>query len=212
MNAKLHTTALIFERGGSLPGFPNPHSWTVFPFPIHPGPPTKRDHGAPNSNKPSIHELPRHATDLDGSNRQWPCNLAKPGSAAPVVKEMGSNEDLIEDDYDSYDELFAQHFTDEKLSQLDGTEVAPRSQDRPPISSQTKSGQKSATNGKRFILQSKNSQDPRLQNEQKEKLPWAQRYAPRTLEELAVHKKKVSDVEQWLNNAFTGKSRKVCQS
>lgn len=125
---------------------------------------------------------------------------------------MGSNEDLIEDDYDSYDELFAQHFTDEKLSQLDGTEVAPRSQDRPPISSQTKSGQKSATNGKRFILQSKNSQDPRLQNEQKEKLPWAQRYAPRTLEELAVHKKKVSDVEQWLNNAFTGKSRKVCQS
>lgn len=173
----------------------------------------KRDHCAPHSNKPSIRELPRNTTDLNGSKRRWPCKVAKSGSAAPAVKEMGDNEDLIEDDYDSYDELFAQHFTGEKLSQLDGAEVVPASQDKPPISSQTKSArslQKSTNNAKRFILQSKTPRCPDLQNEQK--LPWAQRYAPQTLEELAVHKKKVSDVEQWLTNALTGKSRKVCQN
>lgn len=206
-----------YPPGLSLPVFPNPHSCIIsVTDPSNSltrvqNPPMKRDHGAPHLNKQSIHELPRHTADLNGSKRRWPCNLAKSGSAAPAVKEMGDNEDLIEDDYDSYDELFAQHFTVEKLSQLDGTEAVP-TQDKPPISFRTKSGQKPTNNAKRFILRSKTSQDPKLQNERKEKLPWAQRYAPQTLEELAVHKKKVSDVEQWLNNALTGKSRKVCQN
>lgn len=34
--------------------------------------------------------------------------------------------------------------------------------------------------------------------------PWTERYAPQTLEELVVHKKKVQDVKQWLGEALQG--------
>jgi len=40
--------------------------------------------------------------------------------------------------------------------------------------------------------------------------PWAELYAPTTLDELAVHKKKVTDVRTWLEHVFEGRSRKVC--
>ena len=39
--------------------------------------------------------------------------------------------------------------------------------------------------------------------------PWSDRYSPMSLEELAVHKKKVADVRDWLNNVFQGRSKKV---
>ena len=42
--------------------------------------------------------------------------------------------------------------------------------------------------------------------------PWWERYAPASLEELAVHKRKVSDVRNWLDDAFHGRSRKVQHS
>ncbi|KAL4783868.1 Rad17 cell cycle checkpoint protein-domain-containing protein [Aspergillus varians] len=127
---------------------------------------------------------------------------------------MDDNEDLIEDDYDSYDELFTQHFTDEKLSQLDNTEFVSASQEQHPIPSSaksTESQQKSINNTKRFILQSKpslNTNLPKHIQSREERLPWAQRYTPLTLEELAVHKRKVSDVEQWLKDALAGKAQK----
>ena len=39
--------------------------------------------------------------------------------------------------------------------------------------------------------------------------PWAEKYGPQDLEELMVHKKKVSDVRNWLDNAFRGYGCKV---
>ncbi|KAL8712417.1 MAG: hypothetical protein Q9220_003265 [cf. Caloplaca sp. 1 TL-2023] len=38
--------------------------------------------------------------------------------------------------------------------------------------------------------------------------PWAERYGPNSIEELAVHKKKVADVREWLHNALQGNSGK----
>lgn len=38
--------------------------------------------------------------------------------------------------------------------------------------------------------------------------PWNEKYGPVSLDELAVHKKKVSDVRTWLSDVFTGKERK----
>ncbi|KAF1999474.1 Rad17-domain-containing protein [Amniculicola lignicola CBS 123094] len=38
--------------------------------------------------------------------------------------------------------------------------------------------------------------------------PWNERFSPVTLDELAVHKRKVSDVRTWLSNVFNGKERK----
>ena len=42
-----------------------------------------------------------------------------------------------------------------------------------------------------------------------DKRPWAERYGPSNLEELAVHKKKVADVRGWLQSAFEGRHRHV---
>ena len=39
--------------------------------------------------------------------------------------------------------------------------------------------------------------------------PWAEKYGPENLEELMVHKKKVSDVRHWLENVLMGHDRKV---
>lgn len=40
--------------------------------------------------------------------------------------------------------------------------------------------------------------------------PWAEKYAPTSLDELMVHKKKISDVQSWLGGSFHGSDRKVC--
>lgn len=45
---------------------------------------------------------------------------------------------------------------------------------------------------------SKNADDTR---------PWAERFAPLNLEELAVHKRKVADVRQWLEDVISGRRR-----
>lgn len=39
--------------------------------------------------------------------------------------------------------------------------------------------------------------------------PWAEKYAPQDLEELAVHKKKVADVRGWLENVLGGRDPRV---
>lgn len=38
--------------------------------------------------------------------------------------------------------------------------------------------------------------------------PWAERYAPNSLDEIAVHKKKVADVQRWLADSLAGRSSK----
>lgn len=37
--------------------------------------------------------------------------------------------------------------------------------------------------------------------------PWSERFGPRTLDELAVHKKKVADVKKWLDDVINGRLR-----
>lgn len=38
--------------------------------------------------------------------------------------------------------------------------------------------------------------------------PWTEQYGPQSLDELAVHKKKVSDVRTWLEDVYSGQQRK----
>jgi cell cycle checkpoint protein len=40
--------------------------------------------------------------------------------------------------------------------------------------------------------------------------PWADRYGPANLEELAVHKKKATDVRKWLGEVLNGRDPRVC--
>lgn len=43
-----------------------------------------------------------------------------------------------------------------------------------------------------------------------DQLPWPDQYAPTNLDELAIHKKKATDVAGWLDGVFQGKDRRVC--
>jgi cell cycle checkpoint protein len=118
--------------------------------------------------------------------------------------------DLIEDDYDSYDEIFTQHLAKER------TDVTPSvsSRTRPPAPKPPPKPRRK-TQPKRFVLTSdelngstKKQTVPQPVGEH-DRRPWAQRFAPANLGELAVHKKKVSDVQHWLEDAFSGKRLEV---
>ena len=52
---------------------------------------------------------------------------------------------------------------------------------------------------KRFILDDQQTEDIRCK-------PWSEQYSPATTDELAVHKKKVADVREWLSGALSGRS------
>lgn len=47
---------------------------------------------------------------------------------------------------------------------------------------------------------------------EEDRRPWAEKYAPTNLDELAVHKRKVTDVRAWLDNVLHGRDRKVFAS
>ncbi|XWW99792.1 hypothetical protein V2A60_007804 [Cordyceps javanica] len=59
-----------------------------------------------------------------------------------------------------------------------------------------------ATSSQRFL------KPPRPTHADEDDLrPWSERFGPRNLDELAVHKKKVSDVRKWLGEVVSGKLR-----
>ena len=53
---------------------------------------------------------------------------------------------------------------------------------------------------------------PKPDQEANEELhrPWADKYGPINLDELAVHKKKVADVQKWLGDVLYGRNPSVC--
>lgn len=68
---------------------------------------------------------------------------------------------------------------------------------------------------KRFILPTTPVRETRSSSKAQESAPedlkpWAERFAPLGLDELAVHKRKVTDVQRWLEDVFLGRNRRVC--
>ncbi|KAB8205679.1 UAA transporter family-domain-containing protein [Aspergillus parasiticus] len=119
--------------------------------------------------------------------------------------EEEDNDDIIDDDYDSYDELFTQHLANEEA-------VRDMTKDQTPWQVQSPKGStsvahKPADPRKRFVIpmvSDHENNDSSPIHSQAHKLPWAQQYSPTNLDELVVHKRKVSDVQSWLRNAFAG--------
>lgn len=137
----------------------------------------------------------------------------------PVKKKVDDSDDLIQDDYDSYDELFTKHFSDRKPSIPNGSEPPQKQRGQLSRSSSMNSDHsRKLTSSKAFLMPSSSSNigsrglvsHDRVYRE--DKRPWAQRFPPLNLEELAVHKRKVADVRSWLENVFSGRDRRVCGS
>jgi cell cycle checkpoint protein len=161
----------------------------------------------PDSKSKSLHSFFQPATE----GQRWaPQNIEK--QSLPPVKET-VDVDPIEDDYDSYDEIFTQHLANERA----GTDLAAvsSSQTRRPAPKPKAPVKPPRKTTKKFLLAT-DSRNPAAKEPlvvqpagEPDRRPWAQRFAPASLGELAVHKKKVSDVQHWLEGAFAGRRSEV---
>ena len=149
------------------------------------------------------------------ANRSQQSNGQKrPEEESPNVEE-GGEEDVIEDDSSNESES-----VNELRGLRDTTRLVLDRRKRLPLSSPSSTtstqGRKLPAGSQRFKIAGRTTEegedklfftsaglvdvDPR---------PWAERFGPRSLEELAVHKKKVSDIRNWLENVLQGWGRKV---
>ncbi|KAJ5602179.1 hypothetical protein N7510_011713 [Penicillium lagena] len=127
----------------------------------------------------------------------------------PTSKGKTVEDDIIEDDYDSYDEIFTQHLAGVNAD-LESTAKSARQGQNESRQSEPKRSIKSRNptrHTKRFLL----PESPATKSSttslsiELDGRPWAQRFAPSNLDELAVHKRKVSDVQKWLEDVFAGR-------
>lgn len=143
----------------------------------------------------SLHSFFQPASEA----QRWSSQKFEVKRTADLVPEETVDADAIEDDYDSYDDIFTQH--------LNGPSTrADHSQTRKRTTTHS---------SKRFLMPASSSASTTKRNSPVHPLaeldsrPWAQRFAPSNLGELAVHKKKVSDVRNWLEEAFAGRNNQV---
>ncbi|KAG0152734.1 hypothetical protein PDIDSM_2539 [Penicillium digitatum] len=170
--------------------------------------PNKKTKFSPNldSKSESLHSFFQPATE----GQRWAPPQKTEKQSLPPVRET-VDADLIEDDYDSYDEIFTLHLANERVA-THPTPVSTSQMCQPaPKLRPMASANPPRKTTKRFLLSTdpKNSitKGPLAAQTVGESdcRPWAQRFAPANLSELAVHKKKVSDVQHWLEDAFAGR-------
>lgn len=171
--------------------------------------PKKQRHGkapAGSTTSKSLHNFFQPASE----EQRWSSQKFESKSLDPV-NEVVDDDDIIEDDYDSYDELFTTYFSG-------GTGPPQRTsppRDQKPhqarrTSSRTSDTSRKLTNPKSFLMPSTTRGLSEVPEAKLDDRPWPQRFPPSNLDELAVHKKKVADVRSWLENVFTGRNKCVC--
>lgn len=178
------------------------------PSPSNPG-------TSPNTSKSkSLHTFFQPATD----GQRWSSQkFEAKRSLASGTETLDADE--IEDDYDSYDEIFTQHIASQTSSFNPKSSFSSNNGSTRPSVSKPKATTARRTNQstKRFIMppdsksHSSRPSDPPPLNYKVDHRPWAQRFAPLNLDELAVHKRKVADVRKWLEDAFAGRGREVSE-
>ncbi|KAI9824278.1 MAG: Cell cycle checkpoint protein rad17 [Thelocarpon impressellum] len=126
-----------------------------------------------------------------------------PSAEAPEVEE-----DQIQDD--SHDE----GLPDAKPSRVTTDNAGAVGNDQPgPIKQEPANPPRASQKFVKRVTQKREGEShtvspPSIPDGEEERLPWAERYAPTCLDELAVHRKKVADVRTWLENAIGGRDRK----
>ncbi|KAJ5112950.1 hypothetical protein N7456_001484 [Penicillium angulare] len=213
----------------SLSSRPKPSKARPSPAPRHPSSspstsPSKPGSGpSPKQAKPkSLHSFFQPATE----GQRWSAQKFETKWPLTSVAET-LDADEIEDDYDSYDEIFTQHIasqTTNNSTQSKSKSIPSSNQTQSsslPPKQKTTAARRSNQPSKRFLLppeqkgnvsrQSRTSQPPEEVEVgvgvEVDNRPWAQRFGPSNLDELVVHKRKVGDVGSWLEDAFAGRCR-----
>lgn len=152
----------------------------------------------------SLHTFFGRATE----EQRW----ARKAETPTTVVDDGEAADAIEDD--SLDEAFANFAAEEE----DQHKVLDRRKIAKPILINGVSNvvRNAFTSSQRFAKSSKSATQEGKpvfgHDEDGLNRPWAERFAPTSLGELAVHKKKVTDVQNWLSAVLQGRDRRVCDS
>ncbi|KAJ5684847.1 uncharacterized protein N7477_001192 [Penicillium maclennaniae] len=198
-------SASIGVKQTNLPSCPKPRARpSQAPAPrVSSSPSPKKPRSSPNTKSKSLHSFFQPATE----GQRWSSQKFEPKRSLPTGSEATLDADVIEDDYDSYDEIFTQHLASAKTDSVVETKVKDELKARRPASKQSSRPRKPTS--KRFLMPTGNStRSPSpAQSVEEDKRPWAQRFAPSNLDEIAVHKRKVSDVQNWLEDAFSGRRR-----
>jgi cell cycle checkpoint protein len=174
------------------------------PANLSPNPSPGKRHKGPSKEKESksLHTFFGRATE----EQRW----ARKDKTPPVVIEDGEVGDDIEDD--SHDEIFAQ------LSDGQGDEnklLGQRTIAEPNSRHETLKGSAITFSSNRKFAKPSKSATKEVNavfrhDDELLRRPWAERFTPTSLEELAVHKKKVADVQNWLTAVLQGRDRRVC--
>lgn len=155
----------------------------------------------------SLHTFFGRATE----EQRW----ARKDKTPSTVDEDGEAADAIEDD--SLDEAFADfpNVGKDEDDILDRRKAAAASDLRNRVTNPIKNGVSSSQKFAKLSKPSKPAIKEKaivIQDNNVVDRPWAERFAPESLEELAVHKKKVTDVQNWLSAVLQGRDRRVCDS
>ena len=166
--------------------------------------PEKANRRATNDGKEnkSLHTFFGRATE----DQRW----ARKDKTPPIVVEDGDAGDDIEDD--SLDEAFVQlaHCEGGQNIVLDrrkSQDVTSRNELPMGVRNGVAAGQKFTKSSK---AAAKVTKPDSTQDQDVSCRPWAEKFAPSSLEELAVHKKKVADAQNWLTAVLRGSDRRVC--
>ncbi|KAF3386598.1 Engulfment and cell motility protein 1 [Penicillium rolfsii] len=173
----------------------------------------KKPSSSPQTTKSkSLHTFFPPATDA----QRWSAQKFEAKRPLATTPETTLDADVIEDDYDSYDEIFTQHLAvgGKTDTQIDSPVAHGASKTRRPAPKKTAGTKSKSHISKRFVMppEPKNGdsrQSPAPASVEVDGRPWAQRYGPSNLDEIAVHKRKVSDVRRWLEDAFAGRRKEV---
>ncbi|KAL8683014.1 MAG: hypothetical protein Q9186_001009 [Xanthomendoza sp. 1 TL-2023] len=170
----------------------------------------------PSSKKPApkSHNFPEpsKSSSLDTylNRGSHPPTIKAPSSKATKPETTAEEEDFIEDD--SFDEELQKLLSDPH----DGTQGGIK-QISAPAQPLKKSSARSSSNilsGSQVFRKLGNGVGKTYKEAEAVKArkadtrPWAERYGPVSLEELAVHKKKIADVSDWLHGVFQHRSKK----
>ena len=135
------------------------------------------------------------------------------GTEARPIKLEDSGADEIKDDYisdDISDEDLLQKKDALNSSQSQGTKkrsLSGSKVDSPSLSASLPSASNQRV--KNDIKHSGITQRLDQKDYRENQRPWAERYGPINLDELAVHKKKVADVKDWLEGVFEHRLKQV---
>lgn len=166
---------------------------------------------APSKPSQSLHSFFQPATE----GQRWSSQKFEV-KRGPEAASKGNpvEDDIIEDDYDSYDEIFTQHLAGVSADVGNTAKSARQDHNESRLSEPKRSikSRNPTRHTKRFLLPKSpatKGSTARLSIESDGR-PWAQRFAPSNLDELVVHKRKVSDVQKWLEDVFAGRRPQVC--